>query len=447
MLKYKLLKYKDPEHVFAFVSSKPGTIFLDSSLSHHHYGRYSYILINPQKQYIASDISSLEADLIALNTILEQYKSEVNPDLPPFTGGLSGYFSYDLSKQLEVIKSTRKNIVPDYILGLYNQVFAFDNLTQKCYIMVTTLDGSDASHLLEELYNIYYKASEFSVDYVLPTVILKSNYTKEEYIHKIEKAREYILDGDIFEVNLSQCFSALIKPDYPLDLLYNKLRNINKAPFSAYLNFDSLKILSASPERFLSITNRHIETRPIKGTISRSADSIEDINLMEILKNSSKDRAENVMIVDLMRNDLGKICTIGSVVVDSLCEVESFTNVHHLVSVVEGDLEYGRSTLDIIKACFPGGSITGAPKIRSMEIIEELEECNRGVYCGSVGYFGFNGNVDLSIAIRTVVVNNDTLSFHAGGAITLDSDPLTEYNETLLKAQKLIEAISSKSNK
>ena len=201
--------------------------------------------------------------------------------------------------------------------------------------------------------------------------------------------------------------------------------------------------MSASPERFISINNRRIETRPIKGTCKRSSYPEEDKRLAEDLSQSSKDRAENIMIVDLMRNDLGKICRPSTIKVSQLCGVESFTNVHHLVSVIEGELSLDSSILDIIPACFPGGSITGAPKIRAMQVIEELEGNNRGIYCGSIGYFGFNGNVDLSIAIRTLVSDGDTLSFQVGGAITLDSDPEAEYNETLVKGQKLIEAINS----
>lgn len=442
MTKYKVLPYIDADKIFNLVANIPGTIFLDSSQKHSHYGHYSYILVNPKIQYITSDLSNLQDDLATWHNVLEQYKTEINPDLPPFTGGLCGYLSYDLSKKIESIPSTRSSTVPDYMLGLYNQVFAFDHEAKKCFIMVTPFDCEDPECLLKDLFSLYNKATDLPFDFALPLVTLKSDCTQTQYIKKVQKAREYILDGDIFEVNLSQCFSATIKPDYPLHILYKKLRSVNKAPFSAFLNLGKLKILSASPERFLSITNRHIETRPIKGTIARGSDPIEDKRLRKILKNSAKDRAENIMIVDLMRNDLGKICILGSVTVTSLCEVESFTNVHHLISVVEGDLEPHRSILDVIPACFPGGSITGAPKIQAQQIIEELENCNRGVYSGSIGYFGFNGNVDLSIAIRTIVADNDSLSFHVGGAITLDSDALTEYNETLLKAQKLIEAIN-----
>ncbi len=443
MLKHKILPYINPEQIFNLVAGRTGSIFLDSSLVHSHYGQYSYILLNPQKEFIANYTSSIQDDLVTWNNILKQYKSKVNIELPPFTGGLCGYLSYDLSKQIECIPTSRGRTVPDYILGLYNQVFAFDHIKKRCFIMVTSFDALDTEHLLDKLLNLYNEAKNtLAVNEFLPLVEPKSNYTQAQYIEKISRAKEYILNGDIFEVNLSQCFSAKIPSDYPLHLLYKRLRSINQVPFGAYLNLGEVQILSASPERFLSIKDMHIETRPIKGTISRSREANIDKQLIDTLRHSPKDRAENIMIVDLMRNDLSKICIPRSVIVSSLCEVESFSNLHHLVSVVEGDLEHNRSILDIIPACFPGGSITGAPKIRAMQVIEELEDSSRGVYCGCIGYFGFNGNVDLSITIRTIIVNDNSLSFNVGGAITLDSDPISEYNETLLKAQKLIEAVT-----
>ena len=429
MLKYKILPYINPLQIFNLVAKCPGSIFLDSSLVHSHYGRYSYILVNPQQKFIANDTSSIQDDLVTWNNILQKYKSEINKELPPFTGGLCGYLSYDLSKQIEYIPSIRDNVVPDYMLGLYDQVFAFDHIKEQCFIMVNSFDGADIEALLDSLLNIYNQATNtLVVNELLPLVNLKSNCTQTQYIKKVEAAKEYILNGDIFEVNLSQCFSAQLQSDYPIYQLYNKLHNINQSPFGAFLNLGAIQILSASPERFLSIKNRHIETRPIKGTISRSSDPMLDKKLIENIQNSPKDRAENIMIVDLMRNDLSKICTPHSVRVSSLCEIESLNNLHHLVSVVEGDLKPDRSVLDIIPACFPGGSITGAPKIRAMQIIEALEDSLRGVYCGCIGYFGFNGNVDLSIAIRTIIVNNDILSFNVGGAVTLDSDSLGDYN-------------------
>lgn len=446
-MQYQVLPYINPELVFALVANTTGAIYLDSSMSHEHYGRYSFIVLRPLTVFNAKD-ASFSQDILHWQQLFTANQTKVNSDLPPFSAGLVGYLSYDLGKQLEYIPSQSQNIVPDYYLGLYNQVIAFDHILHQCYIMVTPIVGYELDYAAQfrsllALYNEACTNNNQVFSAKLPPLILKSNFTEAQYINAVEQAREYILAGDIFEVNLSQQFSTLIEENYPFALLYHKLRQVNPAPFAAYLNLGQLKILSASPERFLSIRNRHIETRPIKGTSKRSLNPSDDYQLAQNLKNSSKDRAENIMIVDLMRNDLAKICIPSSIHVSQLCGVESFTNLHHLVSVIEGQLSDAHSIFDIIGACFPGGSITGAPKIRAMQIIEELEGIRRGVYCGSIGYFSFNGNVDLSIAIRTLLKNNDELYYNVGGAITLDSDPLSEYYETLIKGQKLAEAINA----
>lgn len=443
MLHYKSLPFINPERVFAILANTPGVIFLDSSQEHRYYGRYSFIMLNPLKQFYAAH-SIIFNDLHKWQDILHQNKAIHDTELPPFTGGLAGYFSYDLGKQLEIIPHAHVGNIDDYTIGLYNQVFAFDHMQDICYVMVNEIIGFDLDYdqQMDDMLAIYNSADELPNIPDLPKINLSSNFSKLEYMSKVQDAKERILDGDIFEINLSQRFSGTISDEYPLDLLYRKMRKINKAPFSAYLNLGDLKILSASPERFLSIKDRHIETRPIKGTCKRSSDPYEDKQFADNLRKSEKDRAENIMIVDLMRNDLAKICTPQSIKVSQLCGVESFTNIHHLVSVIEGELSPEKSIFDVIPACFPGGSITGAPKIRAMQIIEELEASPRGVYCGSIGYFGFNGSVDLSIAIRTLTAHNNQLSFQVGGAITLDSDPESEYNETLVKGQKILEAIN-----
>ncbi|MBY0378837.1 MAG: aminodeoxychorismate synthase component I, partial [Burkholderiales bacterium] len=362
----------------------------------------------------------------------------------PFIGGLVGFFSYDLGKQLEFIAKNSDRIIPDYIFGLYNQSFVFDLINKYVYIIVISLNNFEYDYkaqlsVLERIYENANSDCQINTMNYLPKIIVTPNFTQEQYVDIVERGIKYISDGDIFEVNLAQCFKAVVNKDYPCELLYHKLRQTNIAPFSAYLNFGSLCIMSASPERFLSIKNRQVEARPIKGTIKRSLDPDEDLQLAIQLSISDKDRAENIMIVDLMRNDLSKICKKETVIVSQLCGVESYTNIHHLVSVINGELKDDTSIFTIIPSCFPGGSITGAPKIRAMQIIDELEPENRGVYCGSIGYFSFNGNVDLSIAIRTIIKNGTDLRYYAGGAITLDSEPIKEYNETLLKAYKLQE--------
>lgn len=273
---------------------------------------------------------------------------------------------------------------------------------------------------------------------------IRSDFTQKDYQERVQKVIDYIAKGDIFEANLSQRFHCNL-PDWaaPIDL-YCRIRALNPAPFSSYVNLANIAIVSSSPERFLKLQHGTIETRPIKGTIKRSLDALEDKRLKEQLVSSQKDHAENTMIVDLMRNDLSKVCEPGSILVPQHCDLESYETVHHLVSVIYGQLKKQYSVVDLLKAAFPGGSITGAPKMRAMEIIDELEPTQRGPYCGSVGYIGFDNNMDTSILIRSFVVKDRQVTFQAGGAIVLDSDPKSEYEETLIKASVLKRALTHK---
>src|SRR6185437_9759759 len=464
-LVYKSLPYINPHKIFDIVAERYATVFLDSKLQHDYYGRYSFIGIDPVLTITPESELSLQQQLQKFEELKSHpmchSRESGNPQgchsrgggnppsntdiqaLLPFTGGLMGYLSYDYARQLEpsisvipaqpVIASQACPGVaifppiPDYWFGLYNQVFAFDNQEKVCYLLVTKLpDTEDSEHLLSKLQDIYnsaYNSPEVEVNKP-EGVELSSNFTKDEYINAVKQTIEHIKQGDIFEANIAQRFSAKINDKYSAHQLYNYLQFKNPAPFAAYLNLDKLKILSASPERFIKITGNDVEVRPIKGTIRRSADPGVDNFLAQTLQSSSKDRAENIMIVDLMRNDLSKICEADSIVVKQLCGLESFTNLHHLVSVINGKLKSDINAFDVIKAVFPAGSITGAPKIRAMQIINELEQHTpRGMSYGSIGYLGFNGNVDLSVAIRTLTIYNNELSFHVGGAVTLHSDP------------------------
>lgn len=450
-LHIRKLPYIEPELIFNQVANTYGTIFLDSSQTHSYYGRYSFIAINPTKIISPDNTPDLEKELKPFTCT----RQETDTELTPFTGGLAGYMSYDYNRHFEPILKSPITSTPDYWFGLYNQVFAFDHEQQICYLYVTDLNhktNSNCDVLLDQLEYIYNKVQHLSANTVPQNppqspLIINSNFTKEQYAKQVESAINHILDGDIFEVNLSQQFSCTLPNNYDDVLLYNNLRRLNKAPFASFLNLGELKVLSASPERFLSVQNRKIEVRPIKGTIKCDLDHELDIHLQKKLQSSVKDRAENIMIVDLMRNDLSKICTTNSVQVTKLCGLESFTNLHHLVSVIEGELRPDVNVFDILRATFPGGSVTGAPKIRAMQIIHELEhETPRGVYCGAIGYFGFNGHIDLAMAIRTIVINKNTLSFNVGGAVTLQSDPMSEYEETMLKGRKLHDAISLMQN-
>ena len=271
---------------------------------------------------------------------------------------------------------------------------------------------------------------------------IKSNFTKQRYCQMVEQAKAYILAGDMFEINLSQRFSYHNKNNYDAYHLYLKSRALNPAPFSAFFQGEKTTIASASPERFLHVKNKHVETRPIKGTIARHSDPTLDYLAAQHLQSSEKDRAENIMIVDLMRNDLARVCKSGSVYVPKCCSLESFKTVHHLVSVVKGELKETKTALDLLHAAFPGGSITGAPKVRAMQLIYQLEPNKRGPYCGSLAYLSFNGDLDSSILIRTFAIKDQTICFQAGGAVVLDSNASQEYEESLTKAKALCQALS-----
>jgi para-aminobenzoate synthetase component 1 len=268
---------------------------------------------------------------------------------------------------------------------------------------------------------------------------IRANFTHGEYIEAVAVAKEYICAGDIFQVNLSQRFEVDL-PVAPYEL-YRRLRLINPAPFACYLNFDDVVVAGASPERFLRLDGDLIETRPMKGTRPRGRSVAEDDDLARELLQSAKDRAENVMIVDLERNDLGRVCKYGTVKVRELWTLERYATVFQLTSTIEGRLRGGKNRIDLLKASFPGGSITGAPKVRAMEIIDELEPTRRSIYTGAIGYLSFDGKMDLSIVIRTFLIKDGRAYFQVGGGIVSDSDPEAEYRETLDKARALIEAL------
>ncbi len=324
-------------------------------------------------------------------------------------------------------------------VGFYDEIMAVDNLKGKAYGINYDLAKSARSvtapydvgaRFIAPVGNGFDKSNPY-----------KSNFLKEAYLAAIGRAKEYIRQGDIYQVNLSQRFSTdLTMPPFEL---YKRLRQINPAPFAAYLDCGDVKMISASPERFLKIDakNRYIETRPIKGTRPRGKTTIEDERLKNALINSAKDRAEHVMIVDLERNDLGRVCEYGSVKWAELMVLEQYATVSHLVSKVNGRLRADADAADCLMNCFPGGSITGAPKIRAMEIIDELEPAKRSAYTGAIGYIGFNGNMDTNIVIRSFINKGDKLHFQVGGGIVSDSDPEAEYQETLDKAGALMEAV------
>jgi para-aminobenzoate synthetase component 1 len=366
-----------------------------------------------------------------------------------------GYLSYDLGHFIERLpsKAVADLQLPECYLGFYDAVAIFDHLEGRAYIASTGFPerGSGwqkrAGLRLEELKRMLadahtlkeLEAKQFDQP-ARSKVNLRSNFTHEGYLEAVRKARDYIIAGDIFQVNLSQRFEAEMPlPPYEL---YQRLRKINPAPFASYLNFDGVAVISASPERFLLLRGDRVETRPIKGTRPRGKDPAGDEALARELVNSFKDKAEHVMIVDLERNDIGRVCRFGTVRVSELMALEKYATVFHLTSTVEGRLRPGKNAIDLLKATFPGGSISGAPKVRAMEIIDELEPTRRSVYTGSIGYIGFHGGLDLNIVIRTILVKNGKAYFQVGGAVVYDSDPEAEYVETLDKARALIQALS-----
>jgi para-aminobenzoate synthetase component 1 len=350
-----------------------------------------------------------------------------------------------MKRFIEDLPATSKDDLklPDCILGFYDSVIIYDNLKGRCYISSLGI-SKRRSHALEGAIVSAYSADVYKGDHRFRRSSfynLRSNFSKRSYAAAVNRAKEYIRKGDIYQVNISQRFKADFSGD-PFDL-YVRLRSCSPAPFASYLNFGDVAILSSSPERFLLKRNGRVETRPIKGTRPRGHDAMLDRFLEAELKNSGKDMAEHIMIVDLERNDLGRICEYGSVRPTESAIIERYANVFHMVSTVEGILKDHMDPVDCLVAAFPGGSITGAPKIRSMEIIDELERVRRSIYTGAIGYIGFNGNMDTSIVIRTFVIKSGKLYFQVGGGIVADSKPMHEYEETLHKAAGLMEALGT----
>lgn len=451
--------------LFRLFKREPYLFFLDSSMDRQKLGRFSFLGFSP---FLILRSKGCRVQLIedkglkefkdknpffVLKDLLNRYRLDSTDISIPFTGGAVGYFSYDLCHHLEMLPSSALDDLnlPDCYIPFYDLVIIFDHLKDKTYIASSGFPELEekkrlrrAKVRLDKVKRKIESASVVPREYVegddsFKKTLLSSNFKKEEYIDTIKRAKEYISSGDIYQVNLSQRFSCDI--DIDPSVLFERLRAINPAPFSAYLDFKDVKIVSASPERFLCKRGRNIHTRPIKGTRPRGRDELEDERLKIELLSSAKDRAEHVMIVDLERNDLGRVCEYGSVMPTEFIILETYSTVFHLVSTVSGILREGVDAIDCLINCFPGGSITGAPKIRSMEIIDELEPTKRSIYTGSIGYIGFNGDMDTSIVIRTFTIKEKRAYFQVGGGIVADSDPEMEYQETLDKAKALIDSL------
>jgi para-aminobenzoate synthetase component 1 len=482
-LVHELVPAPDPAWCCAQLAGLPYRLFLDSAGGGTRYGRYSFLCADPwavvrsagrrteRLDPRAGRRHRVDGDAVdAVRALLAPHAFDAVAGLPPFQGGAAGYLAYDWGAVLERVPPPRYDDLglPDVVLGAYDWVVAWDHQEGRAWIVSTghpeTERGARASRAADRLAAVRARLEADAVPDRAPasraearTVArapshpieggwrdtglgLRSSFTHDGYLDAVRRVREYILAGDIFQANLSQRFEAPLHGD-PWSL-YCRLRTRNAAPFAAYVDFPEATVLSASPERFLRVTaDGRVETRPIKGTRPRGVGPEHDAALGRALTESAKDQAENLMIVDLMRNDLSRVCAPGTVRVPELFALERYATVHHLVSTVVGELAPGADAFDLVRATFPGGSITGAPKVRAMEIITELEPSARGVYCGSVGYWSVTGETDTSIAIRTAVAGGGRLYFSAGGGIIADSDPEQEYRETLDKARALIDAL------
>lgn len=434
--------------IYSIFKDEKNVILLDSSKkSFGANSKYSYVGVNPFIVLKGGDNScTVNGELYncdvfeLLRALLKEHKGENHSGMP-FIGGCIGYVSYDYGMKLEEVESTALEDleIPHLYFVFYDNLIIVNNDSGEKYISSCgKLKDSELS-----ISEIEKKLSQgIKVQYPLvkeKDAVFHSNFTKEQYIEAIAKAKEYIRNGDIYVMNLTQRFTSETKRDsYEI---YRDLRNINPAPFAAFMRLEDFDVISSSPERFLRIDKGNVETRPIKGTRPRGKTAEEDKNNRDELLNSEKDRAELLMIVDLERNDLSKVCKPNTVKVTNLYEIEEYSTVFHLVATVKGELKEDAEGIDCLKACFPGGSITGTPKIRAMEIIDELEGLKRSLYTGCIGYFSFDGNADFNIVIRTIVKKEDRIYFGVGGGLTWDSVEEEEYQETLDKAKALMRVI------
>nr|WP_245740714.1 aminodeoxychorismate synthase component I [Ectothiorhodospira marina] len=437
----------DGARLFQVLAHRPWSVFLDSGGTIGGRSRFDILAADPFVTVVTrggvTRIGARDGLWESTADPLQLLARRLGPRLPPveglpFAGGALGYFAYDLARRFERLPSIAHDgeNLPEMAVGLHDWAVVVDHQEQLAWLVGRGLDPHTA-RIWPDLLRMLSKAGRGRVrsGFRLSDGI-QSNMSREDYQARFARVQHFIREGDCYQVNLAQRFSASAQGNAWGS--YQRLRHISPAPFGAFLKLPEANILSNSPERFLEVRAGQVSTRPIKGTrprgTTRSADQVQ----REQLAASPKDRAENVMIVDLLRNDLGKACTTGSVKVPELFSVESYATVHHLVSAVSGQLAAGRDALDLLRGCFPGGSITGAPKLRAMEIIETLEPHRRGVYCGAIGYVGFEGDMDTSIAIRTLVNSHGQVRFWAGGGITSGSQGEDEYQETLHKASAMM---------
>lgn len=463
------IPFADPVCAFAAFAGEPVAALLDSADPADGRGRYAYIAADPYRVSSWRLGESPADPFDDLERTLARCRLESDPGLPPFQTGAVGFFGYELGGVLERLPPPRNSgpSLPDLFLGFYDTIAAFDLAEKRAWVIASDA-GADDPERPAAAERMAVMAARIAAAPPLPPDPGGRAQWREEtpragFETMVARAIDYIRAGDIYQANLSHRMLADLPPGLtPFDL-HRRIRAHNPAPFSALLHCGQGQgqgggqgpgggpgqaIVSASPERFLRLfPDGRVETRPIKGTRPRGATPEADAAMMRDLAASAKDRAENLMIVDLLRNDLSKVTRPGSVRVPQLCGLESFASVHHLVSAVEAELRSGLGPADLLRATFPGGSITGAPKIRAMEIINELEGARRGPYCGSVAWIGFDGAMDSSIVIRTLVIDGPSVILQAGGGIVADSEPAAEYRETLDKARALKQCLEARGDK
>jgi para-aminobenzoate synthetase component 1 len=454
MASYILKSYKlkvDPFAVFEALSREKNSFFLDSSLRTQALGRFSFLGISPF--FILKSVK--REPFSRLRELLNEYRiPSPHPEFP-LLGAAVGYLAYDLGVILEQKVRARSKPDPgiaDCYFGFYNSIVGIDHLKRRLYISCVGFPEKK-SYLAALLCRQNLKALERLLSRIntarrTKTSAIKkftpepeSDFEKEDYLRAVKKAKDYIRAGDIYQVNLSQRFQASTCLDAVE--IYRRLRKISPSFFSAYCDCTDAQVISSSPERFLKLEGDLVTTRPMKGTRPRGRDKKDDLRLEAQLLNSAKDKAELVMIVDLERNDLGKVCSYDTVQVDSLRQLERYNTVFQTTATVCGRLHKDKDRIDLLRACFPGGSITGCPKIRAMEIIEELEPSRRSIYTGCLGYLSFSGGMDFNILIRMLLKKQERLFFGVGGGVVADSSPEGEYRETLVKAKAMLQALDA----
>ncbi len=434
--------------LYTYFAGTDDSVFLDSSLV-NKLGRYSVIGAVPYLKlvkegngfYINGEKETTCSFETYLKTYLAEHKDKNNTELPIISGAI-GYFSYEYGRKLMEVDSAKEDLVsiPDAVLVFYDFYIIEDRQEQRTYLIANGITG-EAAKLMDEMETRIngkpvYMQKESDTEY--PIEVLP-NFAKDEYKQAVDRMIRYIIEGDIYIVNMTQ--QLTVKSDkVPLDVFYD-LRENNPSPFGGYFDYGDFQIVCASPERFLKMQKGHVNTRPIKGTRKRGETPEEDMLMRTELENSEKDKSELLMIVDLERNDLNRVCNPGSVKVTELFTVEEYATVFHLVSDIEGDLEESKNVMDLLEAAFPGGSITGAPKYRAMEIIDEMENNKRNLYTGSIGYLTLDGDCDFNIVIRTALHKDGKYYLGVGGGITAESDLKFEYEETLQKAKAVLQAM------